>query len=213
MYSIDFGNLHFAQAGIEHCLDLFLFPVQKPLARAFGSAKLHAFGFLPGEGFFGALADEPALNLGRDAEGESQDFAGNVVAQAVVVLDRPYLGSDFHAAVEDRHDHEKGTAQPADFRTDDDVAFPHSFQEFAQPAFVYLLGAAAGFADPSVYLQGVVFAEAFDFNTLVLYRLAVGAYANISINHIPIVFSVCFIQYIPMVMLVGKAINEYLCGT
>ena len=183
MYSIDFGNLYFAQAGIEHCLDMFLFPVQKPLARTFGSAKLHAFGFLPGEGFFGALADELAFYLGADAEGESQDFAGNVVAQAVAVFNSPYLGSDFHAAVQYGHDHKQASSQTADLRADDDVVFLHSFQKFAQPAFVYLLGAADGFADPFVYLKILFRTEFCNFESLIFYCLFVCTYPYISVYH------------------------------
>ena len=49
--------------------------------------------------------------------------------------------------------------------------------------FVYILGAADGLADPVVHLQVVFLAESFDFVALVLDRLAVGAYANISVYH------------------------------
>ena len=73
--------------------------------------------------------------------------------------------------------------QAADFRTDDDVVFPHTFQQLAQAALVYLFGAADGLADPFVHLQVVFPTESFDFVALVLDRLAVGTDANISIYH------------------------------
>ena len=91
--------------------------------------------------------------------------------------------ADFHAMIEYGHDHEEGAAKAADFRTDDDVVFPHTFQQLAQAALVYLFGAADGLADPFVHLQVVFLAESFDFVALVLDRLAVGAYANISVYH------------------------------
>lgn len=82
-----------------------------------------------------------------------------------------------------RHDHEEGAAKAADFRTDDDVVFPHALQQFAQTTLIHLFGAADGLADPFVHLQVVFLAKSFDFVALVLDRLAIGAYANISVYH------------------------------
>ena len=176
--------MHLCHPGGQHGFDLFLLAVKDALAGTFRPAQFYAFRFLPGKGFPGALADELSFYLSTDSEGESQYLAGDVVAQTVVVFDCPDLCADFHAVIEYGHDHEEGAAKAADFRTDDDVVFPHTLQQFAKATLVYLLGAADGLADPFVHLQVVFLAESFDFVALVLDRLAVGAYANISIYHI-----------------------------
>ena len=164
----------------------FSLPSRMRLPGPFGLAQFYALGLLPGKGFPGALADELSFYLGTDAEGEGKNLAGNVIAQAVVVFNRPDLCADFHAVIEYGHDHEEGAAKAADFRTDDDVVFPHTFQQLAQAALVYLFGAADGLADPFVHLQVVFLAESFDFVALVLDRLAVSTHSDISINIVQI---------------------------
>ena len=175
--------MHLGHPGGQHGFDLFFLAVEDALAGSFRPAQFYALGLLPGKGFPGALADELAFYFCGDAESEGKHLAGDVVAQTVVVFDCPDLCADFHAVIEYGHDHEEGAAKAADFRTDDDVVFPHTFQQLAQAALVHLFGAADGLADPFVHLQVVFLAESFDFVALVLDRLSVGAYANISVYH------------------------------
>ena len=63
MDAVDFRYLNLADACGKHRLYLLLPAVQQTLAGTFRTAQPHAFRFFPGEGFFGALADESALNL------------------------------------------------------------------------------------------------------------------------------------------------------
>ena len=183
MDAVGFGYLDFGHSGFEHGFQLLFLPIKQTFAAAFRSAQFYAFGFLAGKGFAGALADELAFYFCAEAESEGKDFAGDVVAQAVVVLDGPDLGTNLHAAVEDGHDHEEGAAKAADFGADDDVVFAHAFQKFAKAAFVYLLCATDGLGNPFVDLQVVVPTEAVDFEALVFDCLAVGADADVSVYH------------------------------
>ena len=183
MDAVGFGYLDFGHSGFEHGFQLLFLPIKQTFAAAFRSAQFYAFGFLAGKGFAGALADELAFYFCAEAESEGKDFAGDVVAQAVVVLDGPDFGTNLHAVIEDGHYHKEGAAKTANLGADDDVVFMHAFQKFAETAFVYRLGTADGFTYPFIDLQVVFLAEPFYLETLVLDRLPVGADANVSVYH------------------------------
>ena len=53
-----------------------------PRAGALRPAEGEAFGAAAGEGLAGALGDQVAFDFGGDAQGEGEDLAGDVVAQA-----------------------------------------------------------------------------------------------------------------------------------
>ena len=105
--------MHLGHPGGQHGFDLFLLTIEDALAGSFRPAQFYALGLLPGKGFPGALADELSFYLGTDAEGEGKNLAGNVIAQAVVVFDGPYFGTNLHAVIEDGHYHKEGAAEAA----------------------------------------------------------------------------------------------------
>ena len=190
VYAVGLRYPDFCQPGGEHRRYLPLPAIEGALARSFGAAETHTLGLLAGESFLCALADELALDFGGNAESEGKHFAGYVVAEAVVVLDRPDLGPDFHAAVEDGHYHEEGAAKTAYLGTDDDVVLANTLEQLAETALAYILCAADSLAYPFVNLQAVGLAELVYLETLVLDCLPVRADTDITVYH-----TYCFLDF------------------
>ena len=91
----------------------------------------HAFCLLPCQSFFGALADQVALDLSREAKGEGKHLARDVVPQAVIVFDRPHLALLVHADIEYVHDHKQAAPEAGELAADDHVALRNLLQEHA----------------------------------------------------------------------------------
>ena len=152
-------------------------------ATSLRSAEHHALSPPPREGFAGALTDEVALDLGREPESKGQHLALNVVAQPIVVFDRPHAALLGHAEIENLHDHEEIAPQARKFAADDGVAGRHAAQQRAECPLVVGLGAADGFLDPAVDVQRVAADEGIDLEALVLDRLFVAAHADVAVSH------------------------------
>ena len=146
-------------------------------------AEHHALGPPPREGFAGALTDEVALNLGRQSEGKGQHLALNVVAQTIVVFDRPHAALLRHAEIENLHNHKEVAPQARKLAADDGVAGHHPTEQSAEGAARVGGRAADGLFDPTVDVQTVGVAKAVDLIALVFDGLLVAAHANIAVNH------------------------------
>ena len=79
----------------------------EPAALSLRPTQHDAFGLLAGQRLAGTLADQVALDLGRESKGEGEHLATDVVPQAVIVFDRPHLALLVHADVEDLHNHKE----------------------------------------------------------------------------------------------------------
>ena len=182
-----FSNLSLRDVSFEHFADKVAFGVELIfvwcVASPFWPSQHHALLSFACQGFFGALTDEVAFYFGREAEGKGQDFALDVVAQAVVVFDGPHAAFLVHADVQDFHNHEKVAAETRKFGADNKVVLLYAFQQFAQFAFVIGFCATDGFLYPAVNVHAVPLAEVVDFEALVLHRLLVATHSDVSVNH------------------------------
>lgn len=91
----------------------------------------HTLRLLPRQSLFGTLADKIPFYLCRQAESESKDFALDVVAEAIVVLDSPDTAFLGHADIQYLHDHKEISAQTGQLTADDDVVFLHLAKQTA----------------------------------------------------------------------------------
>lgn len=149
-----------------------------PRAAEHDSLRLFA-----GEGFLGALADEVALDFGGQTERECENFAGNVVAEPVVVLDGPDSAAAHHADIEYLHDHEQVAPETRQLGTYDEVATADFAEKFSQTPDRPVLGAADGLFYPSVDGDALPVAELEDFKSLILNCLLVTAHSDVSEIH------------------------------
>ncbi len=155
----------------------------KGIDRTCRATENYALGLFAGESFLGALADEVALDFGGETERESENFAGDVIAETVVVLDRPDAAATHHADIENLHDHEQVTAETRKLRTDDEIAASHLFEKLAEAPDGPILGAAYCLLDPAVYGDALSSTEPENLETLILDSLLVAAYSDVSIIH------------------------------
>lgn len=149
-----------------------------PRAAEHDSLRLFA-----GEGFLGALADEVALDFGGQAERECENFAGDVVAEPVVVLDGPDSAAAHHADIEYLHDHEQVAPETRQFGTYDEVAAADFAEKFSQTPDRPVLGAADGLFYPAVDGDALPVAELENFKSLILNCLLVTAHSDVSEIH------------------------------
>lgn len=148
-----------------------------------GTSQFDAFRFFPCERFPRPLRNQAAFDFRGKPEGECENLALDVVAQAVSVLDGPYAAFLRHADSEDFHNHEKVPSQSGKFAADDDVAGMDFLQQFAEPPLVVIFAAAACFLDPSADFHFSFLAKISNFETLVFDGLPFARNANISVNH------------------------------
>ncbi|ETK09565.1 hypothetical protein T231_09045 [Tannerella sp. oral taxon BU063 isolate Cell 6/7/9] len=83
------------------------FRIELRVALPFRPPEHDPFGLFTCQRFAGALADQVALDLGRESEGEGEHLALYVFAQPIVVLDGPHTTLLRHADVEDLHNHKQ----------------------------------------------------------------------------------------------------------
>ena len=95
------------------------------------SPYMSAFGFQACQRIACTLADEVALDLCGESEGERQHLGLKIIAQTVTVLDRPYTATAPHAQTQDLHNHVQRTPQTAELATDDQVAFFRPLEQLA----------------------------------------------------------------------------------
>lgn len=138
---------------------------------------------LAGESFFRALADEVALDFGRQTERECENFAWDVVAEPVVVLDGPDTAAARHADIENLHDHEQVAPETRQLGTYDEVAAADSAEKFSQSPDRPVFGSAYGLLDPAVDGDVLPVAELANFKSLVLNSLLVAAHSDVSEIH------------------------------
>lgn len=138
---------------------------------------------LAGESFFRALADEVALDFGRQTERECENFAWDVVAEPVVVLDGPDTAAARHADIENLHDHEQVAPETRQLGTYDEVAAADSAEKFSQSPDRPVLGATDGLLYPAVDGNALPVAELEDLKSLILNCLLVAAHSDVSEIH------------------------------
>lgn len=151
--------------------------------RACRPSENDAFRLFAGESLLGPQADEVSFDFCGKPERESENLARDVVAEPICVLDGPYAAAPCHADVQYLHDHEKVSSEPGKFGTDYEVALPNLPEKLPETADVPVPGPADGFLYPAVDGDAVVTAEVENLESLVLHRLLVAAYSDVSINH------------------------------
>lgn len=147
------------------------------------SAEHDSLGLFAGEGFLGALADEVALDFGGQAECECENFAGDVVAEPVVVLDGPDAAAAHHADIEYLHDHEQVAPETRQLGTYDEVAAADSAEKFPQTPDRPVLGATDSLLYPAIDGNALPVAELENFKSLILNCLLVAAHSDVSEIH------------------------------
>lgn len=147
------------------------------------SPEHDSLGLFAGEGFLGALADEVALDFGGQAERECENFAGDVVAEPVVVLDGPDAAAAHHADIEYLHDHEQVAPETRQLGTYDEVAAADSAEKFPQTPDRPVLGATDSLLYPAIDGNALPVAELEDLKSLILNCLLVAAHSDVSEIH------------------------------
>ena len=151
---------------------------------ALGMTENDAFGAFARECLLCALRNEVAFYFSGKPECERKHLRRDVGTKSVVVLDRPYLRLTLEAFIEDRHYHQKAASKARKFRADDDVALVDALEELAEFSLLWFLCAGDRLLDPTVDDDPLLFAEARNLKTLILNRLLVCAYANVSVVHL-----------------------------
>ena len=143
----------------------------------------YTLSLFAGESLLGALTDEIALDFGGKTERESEDFAGDVITEPVVVLDCPDTTATSHADVENFHDHEQVTTESGKFGTDNKITAPHLFKKFPKTPDRPVFGPADGLLYPAVDGDVMQTAELENLEALILYSLLVTAHSYVSVIH------------------------------
>ena len=143
----------------------------------------YTLSLFAGESLLGALTDEIALDFGGKTERESEDFAGDVITEPVVVLDCPDTTASSHADIENLHDHEQVTTESGKFGTDNKITAPHLFKKFPKTPDRPVFGPADGLLYPAVDGDVMQTAELENLEALILYSLLVTAHSDVSVIH------------------------------
>lgn len=143
----------------------------------------YTLSLFAGESLLGALTDEIALDFGRETECESEDFAGDVITEPVVVLDCPDTTASSHADIENLHDHEQVTTESGKFGTDNKITAPHLFKKLPKTPDGPVFGPADGLLYPAVDGDVMQTAELENLEALILYSLLVTAHSDVSVIH------------------------------
>ena len=155
----------------------------KGIDRTCRATENYALGLFAGESFLGALADEVAFDFGGETERECENFAGDVIAETVVVFDRPDAAATHHADIENFHDHEQVTTESGKFGTDNKITAPHLFKKFPKTPDRPVFGPADGLLYPAVDGDVMQSAELENLEALILYSLLVTAHSDVSVIH------------------------------
>ena len=143
----------------------------------------YTLSLFAGESLLGALTDEIALDFGRETECESEDFAGDVITEPVVVLDCPDTTAASHADIENLHDHEQVTAESGKFGTNNEIAAPYFAEKLSKTPDGPVFGPADGLLYPAVDGDVMQSAELENLEALILYSLLVTAHSDVSVIH------------------------------
>ena len=143
----------------------------------------YTLSLFAGESLLGALTDEIALDFGGKTERESEDFAGDVITEPVVVLDCPDTTASSHADIENLHDHEQVTTESGKFGTDNKITAPHLFKKLPKTPDGPVFGPADGLLYPAVDGDVMQTAELENLEALILYSLLVTAHSDVSVIH------------------------------
>ena len=143
----------------------------------------YTLSLFAGESLLGALTDEIALDFGGKTERESEDFAGDVITEPVVVLDCPDTTATSHADIENLHDHEQVTTESGKFGTDNKITAPHLFKKLPKTPDGPIFGPADGLLYPAVDGDVMQTAELENLEALILYSLLVTAHSDVSVIH------------------------------
>ena len=155
----------------------------KGIDRTCRATENYALGLFAGESFLGALADEVALDFGGETERECENFAGDVIAETVVVFDRPDAAATHHADIENLHDHEQVTAESGKFGTNNEIAAPYFAEKLSKTPDGPVLGSAYRLLYPAVDGDVMQTAELENLEALILYSLLVTAHSDVSVIH------------------------------
>ena len=151
--------------------------------RARRTTEDDTLGLFAGESLLRALTDKIALDFGGKTECESEDFAGDVITEPVVVLDCPDTTATSHADVENFHDHEQVTTESGKFGTDNKITAPHLFKQLPKTPDGPVFGPADGLLYPAVDGDVMQTAELENLEALILYSLLVTAHSDVSVIH------------------------------
>ena len=143
----------------------------------------YTLSLFAGESLLGALTDEIALDFGGKTERESEDFAGDVITEPVVVLDCPDTTATSHADIENLHDHEQVTTESGKFGTDNKIAAPYFAEKLSKTPDGPVLGSAYRLLYPAVDGDVMQTAELENLEALILYSLLVTAHSDVSVIH------------------------------
>ena len=143
----------------------------------------YTLSLFAGESLLGALTDEIALDFGGKTERECEDFAGDVITESVVVLNRPDTTAASHADIENLHDHEQVTAESGKFGTNNEIAAPYFAEKFPKTPDGPVFGPADGLLYPAVDGDVMQTAELENLEALILYSLLVTAHSDVSVIH------------------------------
>ena len=159
------------------------FQLLRGIDRTRRATENYTLSLFAGESLLGALTDEIALDFGGKTERESEDFAGDVITEPVVVLDCPDTTATSHADVENFHDHEQVTTESGKFGTDNKITAPHFAEKFPKTPDGPVFGPADGLLYPAVDGDVMQSAELENLEALILYSLLVTAHSDVSVIH------------------------------
>jgi hypothetical protein len=160
----------------------------KPTTKSSGMPKFCTFRLLSRQSLFGSLTDKVALYLSRQPESEGKDFALDVIAQTVVVFDSPDAALLCHADIQNLHNHKEIPAETGQLTTDNDVILVDFTQQPSKLPFGIILRATDSFLYPVVNDDVLLLTELVNLEALVLNRLLVTAYSDVTINHMKSIF-------------------------
>ena len=86
-------------------------------------AQSHPLSTLSGKRLAGSLNNQVAFNLGRQTKGKSQHFGVYIVAETVIVFNRPNAAVAVHAEIKNLHNHEQIASKAAQLGANDDISF------------------------------------------------------------------------------------------
>ena len=179
------GNGTLGEASLQAIADDIVLARQFDMGAfpSLGASQAHSLRSLPCQRLLRPLGNEIAFDFGGQAEGKRQHLGTDILAKPIVVLDGPDLDFVSHAFVQNAHDHHQAAPQTRQFCADEHIAFLHLVKHLAQLALLRLLCARDGLIEPNINVDVLAFAEAIDFEPLILHGLLVCADPNVPVKH------------------------------
>ncbi len=137
----------------------------------------------PRQAFLDPLRQELSFDFRRQAKGEGQNLAHQIVIQPEAVFYRPNPDLMFQTPIQNINHHKQRATKPGDFRTDQQIPRAQPTQKTAKLSFPVVFRPRYGFLYPLNVPQIFPFGEIDNLIPLIFHSLLIRGNPNVTIDH------------------------------